>query len=215
MTSWAKWGWDPLRYSAWRLKMIGWTGLGFGAVGAAVGYLTAGPAAAVTNSALFIAMLLPPYLTVPRTTVNRALQGIAAGLLGGFVTVALLLLFATGRFVSYGADMAVQFGGYALGVALVASLMTRVTIWSEKKRTELEQRRSAKESAKKASSGNRRVDRLPKTGRATSASAFKSARRDETVTAEKKGSLRQLLKKPAPEKRVRVHRFSRSTQKKR
>lgn len=220
-SKWGKWGWDPLNVSAWRWKMIGWTGLGFGVVGAAVAYLTAGPPAAVTNSALFIAMLLPPYLTVPRTTVNRGLQGIAAGLAGGMVTVLLLLGLATPRFLAYGVDMAVQFGGYALGVALIASLMTRVTVWSEKKRVELERRRAAKAvaNAKPGSKGSagspRGLDKLPRTGSATRASAFKTASAAEPVAAEKKGTLRQLLKRPTREKPARVHRFSRSRQKKR
>ncbi len=207
-----------MKVSVWRWKMIGWTGLGFGVVGAAVAYVTAGPAAAVTNSGLFIAMLLPPYLTVPRTTVNRGLQGIAAGLVGGLVAVLLLLGLATGRFLAYGADMAVQFGGYALGVALIASLMTRVTVWSEKKRVELERKRAEKANAKTGSKGSasspRGLDKLPKTGSATRASAFKAASKAEAVAAEKKGTLRQLLRKPTKEKRARVHRFSRSRQKK-
>lgn len=219
----SRWGLDPLRPDQWRYKVIGLTALIFGAGSAVVSWRTNGTAQATADSALFLSMLLPPYFIVPRTKVNRAVQGFAGGILGGVIAILALWGLNFAHYWAVRQDLFVAFGGYVVGVAGVSWLSTVVTNWTDKKRAQAEARRAAerplaggsvaKRGAKPVRGAGEDAEKRPG-GRV--ASAWRAARAmADDPDARKKMSLRQMLKKPEPEKRVRVHRYDRYAKKKR
>jgi hypothetical protein len=210
----SRWGLDPLRPDQWRYKVIGLTALIFGAGSAVVSWRTNGTAQATADSALFLSMLLPPYFIVPRVRVNRAVQGFAGGILGGVIAILSLWGLNFSHYWAARQDLFVAFGGYVIGVAGVSWLSTVVTNWTDKKRAQAETKRAAAggRTAKGAVKSGEDVGKKP-AGRM--ASAWRAARAmADDPDARKKMSLRQMLKKPEPEKRVRVHRYGRYSKKK-
>lgn len=214
----SRFGLDPLRPGEWRYKVIGLTALIFGAGSAVVSWRTNGTAQATADSALFLSMLLPPYFIVPRTKVNRAMQGFTGGILGGVIAILALWGLNFAHYWAVRQDLFVAFGGYVIGVAGVSWLSTVVTNWTDKKRAQTEARRAAARPPVKTvgkSSNKGSDDGAQKKPAGRVASAFRAARAmAEDPDARKKMSLRQMLKKPELEKRERVHRYKRYEKKK-
>jgi len=113
---------------------------------------------------LGLAMLMPAYFTIPRTKTQRMWQGSLAGILGGLIVMAVLLIFATGTFWPLHTEMLVAFGGYVPGVIAWSWVMTWVTGKTDIKRQQLEERRAqraletAKETAQAAAKGGFQYD---------------------------------------------------------
>jgi len=120
--------------AGWRYRVIGYTALAMGVIGGIVGWRTGGPVVGSLSMGVGLPMIMAPYFVVPRTKTNRIWQGIATGLLSGLIAAAVILVFATGRFLPAWKEMVTTYAEYVLAVVGISWLSVKLSDWTEKRR---------------------------------------------------------------------------------
>lgn len=126
-----------------RYKLILGVGASFGILGGILGLVSKGPVNGNLGTSLALAMLLTPYIIIPRTKTRRVIQGTLGGVFAGIVTMIFLFVFANARYWPARNVVLSGFVGYLFGTLAVAWLFSFVSQWTEKKRLELEAKRGA------------------------------------------------------------------------
>ncbi len=212
------------RYFAdWNRRTVLLTGALMGGVGGGITLLNHGAAAADSVlSSLFFAIIFPPYFIVPRVKRHRVMQGFGGSVVGGVVSGAIMILFATSAVESVGRTAALLFAAYLLGGLGVSWLSAVMARWGDKRRAQAEAKRVAAglpavaprpERAPKKSSWlerRRAANKEPEKKKSSlppSRGRLASRRpaRFKAQQATKKQSIRELIKKPEPVKPERVH----------
>lgn len=127
----------------WRFKVILYTALVVGAIGAGIGYIEKGSAINSISMGVGLPMVMAPYFVVPRTKTLRIWQGSITGALSGIVAMLLLLLFATDRFTNHWAIFGTSILQFLIMSVGISWLSVVLSDWTEKRRLKIEAKREA------------------------------------------------------------------------
>ncbi len=152
----------------WRFKVIFYTALVVGAIGAGIGYIEKGSAINSITMGTGLPMVMAPYFVVPRTKTARIWQGSLTGALAGVVAMLGLLLVATSRFTSKWTLFGTSFLQFLVMAVGVSWLSVAMSDWAEKRRQKVEAKRVAETPAKT-------LEQFPKRPR------MRAPKREETV----------------------------------
>ncbi len=156
--------------AGWRFRVIGYTGLVMGAIGGVIGWRTGGPVAGSLSMGIGLPMIMAPYFVVPRTKTKRIWQGVATGLISGLAAAAIMLIFATSRFLPAWQALIATYAEYVVAVFGISWLSVMLSDWAEKRRKKYEADKN------KSNSPVQTQTRFPKRPRMRAANAQETVR---------------------------------------